>query len=88
MKKDVITMDTNLNSFTQLLSSVGLGEYASTIFFLIIAFIIWKVARRFIYRIFTVVGFFTMLNFFSPTLFHGCVGLIAQVLNGFLRMLA
>lgn len=81
-------MDTILNSFTQLLSSVGLGEYASTIFFLIIAFIIWKVARRLIYRIFTVVGFFTMLNFFSPTLFHGCIGLIVQFLNGFLGIIS
>lgn len=81
-------MDTILNSFTQLLSSVGLGEYASTIFFLIIALIIWKFARRLIYRIFTVVGFFTMLNFFSPTLFHGCMDIIVQVLNGFLGFIS
>lgn len=70
-----------LNEFNQLLSMIGLEQYASSIFLILILLIIWRIARPLLMRIFSMIGFCAVVYFIAPNVFYTGVDIVRQLLG-------
>ena len=70
-----------LNGFSQLLSMIGLEQYASSIFLILVLLIIWRIARPLLLRIFSMIGFCTVVYFIAPNVFYTGVDIVRQLLG-------
>lgn len=68
-----------LNGFSQLLSMIGLEQYASTIFLILVLLIIWRIARPLLMRIFSMIGFCVVVYFIAPNVFYTGVDVVRQL---------
>lgn len=70
-----------LNGFNQLLSMIGLEQYASSIFLILVFLIIWRIARPLLMRIFSMIGFCAVVYFIAPNVFYTGVDIVRQLLG-------
>lgn len=70
-----------LSWFNQLLSMIGLEQYASSIFLILVLLIIWRIARPLLMRIFSMIGFCAVVYFIAPNVFYTGVDIVRQLLG-------
>lgn len=70
-----------LNGFNQLLSMIGLEQYASSIFLILVLLIIWRIARPLLMRIFSMIEFCAVVYFIAPNVFYTGVDIVRQLLG-------
>ena len=70
-----------LSWFSQLLSMIGLEQYASSIFLILVLLIIWRIARPLLMRIFSMIGFCAVVYFIAPNVFYTGVDIVRQLLG-------
>ena len=79
--KEAFTMQEILSGFNQLLSMIGLEQYASSIFLILVLLIIWRIAKPLLMRIFSMIGFCAVVYFIAPNVFYTGVDIVRQLVG-------